>query len=137
MQRKPDHGGAGRDCQVRFPGGDASQNADTEIGAMFMHLRCSNQDCAATLDLHDRALSCPVCADLLEVVVDSVANTPAELKRMWLERRCSYAPLDASGVWRFREFLPNCYSDVVTMSEGNNLSLIHISEPTRRTPTSY
>ena len=85
-----------------------------------MHLRCSNQDCAATLDLHDRALSCPECADLLEVVVDSIAQTPTELKRTWLERRCSYAPLDASGVWRFREFLPNCYSDVVTMSEGNN-----------------
>ncbi len=85
-----------------------------------MHLRCSNPDCAATLDLHDRALSCPVCADLLEVVVDGVAQTPTELKRMWLERRCSYAPLDASGVWRFREFLPDCYSEVVTMSEGNN-----------------
>ena len=85
-----------------------------------MHLRCSNPDCAAVLDLHDRALACPVCADLLEVVVDRVANTPAELKRMWLERRSSYAPLDASGVWRFREFLPSCYSDVVTMAEGNN-----------------
>ncbi len=85
-----------------------------------MHLRCSNQACAATLDLHDRVLSCPVCADLLEVVVDSVAETPAELKRAWLGRRCSYAPLDASGVWRFREFLPDCYSDVVTMAEGNN-----------------
>ena len=85
-----------------------------------MHLRCSNPDCAATLDLHDRALSCPVCADLLEVAVDGVAGTPAELKRRWIERRCSYAPLDASGVWRFREFLPNGYSNVVTMSEGNN-----------------
>jgi threonine synthase len=85
-----------------------------------MHLRCSNQDCAATLDLHDRALSCPVCADLLEVIVDSVTQTPTELKRMWLARRTSYAPLDASGVWRFREFLPSCYSEFVTMAEGNN-----------------
>ena len=85
-----------------------------------MHLRCSNPGCAATLDLHDRALSCPVCADLLEVVVDNSASTPGELKRMWLERRCSHSPLDTSGVWRFREFLPNRYSTVVTMSEGNN-----------------
>ena len=84
-----------------------------------MHLRCSNTECAATLDLHDRALSCPVCAELLEVVVDPPASSPAELKRTWLERRCSYDPRDLSGVWRFREFLPNGYSEIVTMGEGN------------------
>ncbi len=84
-----------------------------------MHLRCSNTECAATLDLHDRALSCPVCAELLEVVVDPPACEPAELKRTWLERRCSYDPRDLSGVWRFREFLPNGYSEIVTMGEGN------------------
>ena len=85
-----------------------------------MHLRCSDPGCAATLDLHDRALSCPVCADLIEVVVDDIVNTPSELKHLWLQRRCSYSPLDTSGVWRFREFLPNSYSTVVTMAEGNN-----------------
>jgi threonine synthase len=85
-----------------------------------MHLRCSKPDCAATLELHDRALACAVCGDLLEVAVDKVDKTPAELKHLWLARRTSYAPLDASGVWRFREFLPNCYSEVVTMAEGNN-----------------
>ncbi len=84
-----------------------------------MHLRCSNPECAATLDLHDRALACPACADLLEVAVDSVATAPGDLKRMWLQRRSSYAPLDASGVWRFREFLPGGYSEIVTMAEGN------------------
>ncbi len=84
-----------------------------------MHLRCSNTECAATLDLHDRALSCPACAELLEVVVDPPASSPAELKRTWLERRCSYDPRDLSGVWRFREFLPNGYSEIVTLGEGN------------------
>ncbi len=63
-----------------------------------MHLRCSNTDCAATLELHDRALSCPVCGDLLEVVVNEVKHSPADLKRLWLERRCSYDPRDAE--WR-------------------------------------
>ena len=29
---------------------------------------------------------------------------------------------DASGVWRFREFLPAGYSEIVTMAEGNTLS---------------
>ncbi len=38
---------------------------------------------------------------------------------MWLQRRSSYAPLDASGVWRFREFLPGGYSEIVTLAEGN------------------
>jgi diguanylate cyclase (GGDEF)-like protein len=60
-----------------------------------MHLRCSNPDCTATLDLHDRALSCPACADLLEVATGSVTVTPHDLKRMWLQRRSSYAPIDA------------------------------------------
>ncbi len=84
-----------------------------------MHLRCSNTECAATLDLHDRALSCPVCAELLEVVIDPPTLSPAELRRVWLERRCSYDPRDLSGVWRFREFLPDGYSEIVTMGEGN------------------
>jgi threonine synthase len=84
-----------------------------------MHLRCSDPLCAATLDLHDRALECPSCGDLLEVVTDCVTTIPAELKRMWLQRRSSYAPLDASGVWRFREFLPGGYSEIVTLAEGN------------------
>jgi len=84
-----------------------------------MHLRCSNTECAATLDLHDRDLSCPVCAELLEVVIDPPAASPAALKRTWLRRRCSYDPRDMSGVWRFREFLPNGYSNIVTMGEGN------------------
>ncbi|HKD86507.1 MAG TPA: threonine synthase [Terriglobales bacterium] len=85
-----------------------------------MHLRCSNTDCGATLDLHERALSCPVCADLLEVVIDPPDASPDALKRMWFRRRCSYDPLDVSGVWRFREFLPDGYAEVVTMGEGNS-----------------
>jgi threonine synthase len=85
-----------------------------------MHLRCINTDCAATLDLHDRSLSCAICGELLEVVVGPVNTTPAELKYTWLQRRCSYDPRDVSGVWRFREFLPGGYSEIVTMGEGNN-----------------
>jgi threonine synthase len=85
-----------------------------------MYLRCSDPNCAATLDLHDRALSCPACAELLEVVADPVSSSPAELKRVWLQRKCSYDPRDVSGVWRFREFLPSGYSEIVTLGEGNN-----------------
>ena len=85
------------------------------------HLRCSVSDCGTTLELHDRALACPKCGELLEVVIHPPAIDSADLKRRWLERRTSYDPRDASGVWRFREFLPDCYSPdgVVTLSEGN------------------
>jgi len=84
-----------------------------------MFLRCSEASCGATLDRHDRALACPKCGDLLELVVESLAE-PAQLKRLWMERRCSDDPRDSSGVWRFREVLPDYAPDaVVTMGEGN------------------
>jgi threonine synthase len=43
------------------------------------------------------------------------------LKHTWRERRSSNAPLDLSGVWRFRELLPVPVSDeqVVSLREGN------------------
>jgi threonine synthase len=86
-----------------------------------MHLRCSASECGTTLDLHDRSLACPACGDLLEMVVDQSLPDAAVLKRVWLERRASHDPRDASGVWRFREFLPDSYdqSGIVTISEGN------------------
>jgi threonine synthase len=86
-----------------------------------MHLRCSIPDCGATLDLHDRALACPKCGELLEVAIDPGLRDPKDLKQLWLHRRTSYDPRDASGVWRFREFLPDVYGadGVVTLNEGN------------------
>jgi threonine synthase len=83
-----------------------------------MHLRCI--DCAATFDLHERLLACRGCGDLLEVVINDLSIDPAELKHLWLERRMLNSARDRSGVWRFREFLPD-YSehDIVTLGEGN------------------
>jgi threonine synthase len=85
------------------------------------HLQCSVESCRTTLDLHERALSCPSCGDLLEVVIEYPAIAPPDLKQRWLARRTSYQAQDASGVWRFREFLPTCYSpaNIVTLLEGN------------------
>jgi threonine synthase len=86
-----------------------------------MHLRCSASECGTTLELHDRSLACPTCGDLLEIVVDRNLPDAAALRRIWLERRASLDPRDTSGVWRFREFLPDSYdqSGIVTISEGN------------------
>lgn len=88
---------------------------------MKPYLRCSVASCAATLDLHDRALACPQCGDLLEVAIDAIEADAAVLKGRWLERRKSFGSRDCSGVWRFRELLPDTYSasGVVTLSEGN------------------
>jgi hypothetical protein len=45
---------------------------------------------------------------------------PAELKRIWRERRTSNAPLDQSGVWRYREIIPflESFDQVVTLARG-------------------
>lgn len=85
------------------------------------HLQCSAAGCGTTLDLHARAHSCHKCGDLLEVVIDPPKEDPAALKYRWLSRRMSYDARDASGVWRFREFLPDVYGahGVVTLCEGN------------------
>jgi len=86
-----------------------------------MHLRCSDPDCAATLELHARAFACPKCGELLEVAVGDVKATSSKLKACWLDRRRSFGPADRSGVWRFREFLPNADAggQIVTLGEGN------------------
>ncbi len=84
------------------------------------HLRCSAPDCRTKLELHDSALACPACGDLLEVAIEPDEFDPANLKNVWRERRLSFHPRYASGVWRFREFLPEYLEqDVVTLGEGN------------------
>ena len=83
------------------------------------HLRCS-AGCGTTLELHDRALACPRCGDLLEVAIDPQYFSPCDLKRCWRERRTTHDRRDASGVWRFREFLPDYTPNaIITMPEGN------------------
>ena len=85
-----------------------------------MYKRCSSGNCDKSLELHSREMACPDCGDLLELVIEPLAQQPKDLKKMWRERRTSYDPRDLSGVWRFREVLPQYAADeVVTMSEGN------------------
>ena len=72
------------------------------------------------LELHHRALACPNCGDLLEVTTDPQYFSPCDLKKLWRERRTCNDARDASGVWRFREFLPEYRAEsIVTLSEGN------------------
>ena len=67
-------------------------------------------------------LRCDECGNLLEVVFsDLKSRDSGTLKEIWLQRRTSYAPEDSSGVWRFRELLPNLDAShlPITLREGN------------------
>jgi threonine synthase len=57
----------------------------------------------------------------LEIGYEPLRIDPRGLKKTWWQRRSSRDPLDLSGVWRFREFLPELYrrDTVVTLQEGN------------------
>src|ERR1019366_69632 len=68
---------------------------------------------------------CTKCGDLLEAEFPNwsggSAPDPVKLKSLWRERRTSNLPLDASGVWRFRDVLPELddWSSAITLREGN------------------
>jgi threonine synthase len=69
---------------------------------------------------------CEHCRDLLEILYPGwqengpAALDPSSLKRIWQGRRSSLAPPDQSGVWRFREILPQIAEEqIITIKEGN------------------
>jgi threonine synthase len=85
-------------------------------------LRCVH--CAKVQQTADRMFRCSDCSELLEVLYPEWADAPAgfgsRLREIWRERRGSILPENASGVWRFRELLPQVEREnMVTMSEGN------------------
>jgi threonine synthase len=68
---------------------------------------------------------CVQCGELLEVDFpgwnDGNSFHADSLKAIWRERRSSNQLLDASGVWRFREVLPQLddWASAITLREGN------------------
>lgn len=85
--------------------------------------RCINLQCACEIEIEQKIYQCPSCGDLLDIVYSVSKLDAAELKRVFRQRRSSNAPLDVSGVWRFRELLPFAPGDLhyaVTLGEGNN-----------------
>ncbi|HUP02783.1 MAG TPA: threonine synthase [Bryobacteraceae bacterium] len=88
---------------------------------MPVELACMEERCAARFPISEILYSCPRCGGLLDVVYPVPSLPPAELRKLWLGRRASNAPLDQSGVWRFREFIPFLpdYGSVVSLREGN------------------
>jgi threonine synthase len=84
-------------------------------------LACFNAACRARFDINDVIYNCPKCGGLLEAQYDFANIDVSTLKRTWRERRMSNAPLEQSGVWRYRELFPflDDYAHVVTLREGN------------------
>jgi threonine synthase len=85
-------------------------------------LVCFNPACRAHYAITDVLYNCPRCGGLIETGYSGFgAGDPEALRRRFRERRMSNAPLDQSGVWRYREMFPflDDYSRVVTLREGN------------------
>ena len=98
------------------------KTSTTEAATATHILRCVH--CGVTQTSADRMFRCAECGELLEVVYPEWAGAAREfglrLKEIWRERRAGTLPEDASGVWRFRELLPQIERrHMVTMREGN------------------
>ncbi|MGB7761677.1 MAG: threonine synthase [Bryobacteraceae bacterium] len=88
---------------------------------MPAELACFEERCRARFPITEIIYNCPRCGGLLETVYPAPEGHPADWKRMWRDRRTSNAPLDQSGVWRYRELIAflDDYRQVVTLREGN------------------
>ena len=79
-----------------------------------MRVECS--DCGAVAD----PLEICRCGGVPEFVLEPLRLDPVGLRRLVRERRASYEPLFASGVWRWRELLPAIPAEaIVSLAEGN------------------
>jgi threonine synthase len=88
---------------------------------MPAELICFEAGCRTRYSIREVLYQCPKCGGLLEATYDFPALDANRLKRKWRERRTSNAPLDASGVWRYREIIPflDNLTHAVTLREGN------------------
>jgi threonine synthase len=90
--------------------------------AQTSQLRCIG--CGVVCEKAEQNFRCRSCGDLLEIVYPAWNRTQlnaTELRALWRQRRTSGLPVDASGVWRFRELLPSFHDwqQIITLCEGN------------------
>src|SRR5947209_15159925 len=88
---------------------------------MSKELLCFERSCRARYAITEVLYNCPRCGGLLEAAYGRPTESAEELKALWRGRRTSNAPLDQSGVWRYREFIPflDDYGCAVTLRVGN------------------
>ncbi|MCW5970862.1 MAG: threonine synthase [Blastocatellales bacterium] len=83
-------------------------------------LQCIEPDCNARFETSSRLYTCARCGGLLDVVYDLESILAPQLVDEWDRRFGSFQAIDRSGVWRFRELLPEAAPDeIVSMAEGN------------------
>lgn len=83
-------------------------------------LQCIEPTCQAQYDTISRLYTCERCGGLLDLIYEVKAFAPEQLKQTWDQRLASKAPANQSGVWRFRELLPEVEeARIITMIEGN------------------
>ena len=95
----------------------------SKLESTVARFRCIG--CGATPARAGQNFRCRECGDLLEIFYPGWQSEgrfhPTTLKSLWRGRRALLAPIDQSGVWRFRELLP-ALSDAdsaITLREGN------------------
>jgi threonine synthase len=81
-------------------------------------LRCIN--CQSDFPTSKRIYTCAKCSGLLDVVYEASEFQADRIISAWDERRASPKLIDQSGVWRFRELLPEAdESEIITLVEGS------------------
>ena len=88
---------------------------------MQAQLTCFNERCRARFPVTEVIYNCPHCGGLLEATYEGTMPGATTLKHLWRDRRRDNAPLEQSGVWRYREMIPFLDDErhVVTLREGN------------------
>src|SRR6266508_1388180 len=88
---------------------------------MSAELVCFERACRERYAIAEVLYNCRKCGGLLQAVYGKPAQSADELKSLWRSRRTSNAPLDQSGVWRYRELIEflDDFSGAVTLREGN------------------
>lgn len=85
--------------------------------------RCIHPTCGTTVPLDSIVFRCPRCGGLLDVAYDwdrlSPPKSLRDFEARWARRT---APLDFSGVWRFRDLIPFAKAEqIATIGEGQTL----------------
>ena len=84
-------------------------------------LVCFEPSCRERYPVTAAIYNCTKCGGLLEAIYGDGGHDAATLKTVFRQRRLDNAPLNQSGVWRYRELMPflDDLKHVVTLREGN------------------
>ena len=66
-------------------------------------LVCFEASCRERFAITEVLYNCPKCGGLIEATYRGPRPRAAELRDLFRQRRLSNAPIDTSGVWRYRE----------------------------------